>query len=511
MCKKVIILLAISILFVSIHAVGASSEKRPNIIYIYAHDMGKGLLSAYGQKQFTTPHIDALIHNGVSFRYAFGGATSSYARASLLTGYHGCNQPKWHITKGGLFMRKDTTYILENEAFVNSENTLVSENDLYLPQIFRKAGYVTAQIGLLGWGRTSSRAQMAQHGWDYYYGYLDHTRGEGYYPTFLFENEQIVMIEGNTRADCGRGYPYETESETLYKERWNMEGKKVYSPDLFIEKTRNFMRECKDTPFFLMYSTQLPAPVSVPAIDPEVAQNNQLTPIEKEYASMMKILDSHVGIILSELQELGLEENTLVVFASDNGHAIYYLQEDRIAKPFRNMKTGERFDGSYNKYYSDKAGDIFNGNMGLAGLKGSNLNGGINIPLIFYWKGKLKNRVCEEIVSNYDFLPTMADFLGIKPETKKDGISFLPALMKGRKLPKERIVVIASDEGPAIIVNDGWKLRYYNKQKKYELYDIRKDPEEKYDVIFRFPEKAEELKKRLSEECNGDIENGTIK
>ncbi|HCC51866.1 MAG TPA: sulfatase, partial [Porphyromonadaceae bacterium] len=352
--------------------------------------------------------------------------------------------------------------------------------------------------------------QMAQHGWDYYYGYLDHTRGEGYYPTFLFENEQIVMIEGNTRVDCGRGYPYETESETLYKERWNMEGKKVYSPDLFIEKTRNFMHECKDTPFFLMYSTQLPAPVSVPAIDPEVAKNNQLTPIEKEYASMMKILDSHVGIILSELQELGLEENTLVVFASDNGHAIYYLQEDRIAKPFRNMKTGERFDGSYNKYYSDKAGDIFNGNMGLAGLKGSNLNGGINIPLIFYWKGKLKNRVCEEIVSNYDFLPTMADFLGIKPETKKDGISFLPALMKGRKLPKERIVVIASDEGPAIIVNDGWKLRYYNKQKKYELYDIRKDPEEKYDVILRFPEKAEELKKRLSEECNGDIKNGTI-
>jgi arylsulfatase A-like enzyme len=129
--------------------------------------------------------------------------------------------------------------------------------------------------------------------------------------------------------------------------------------------------------------------------------------------------------------------------------------------------------------------------------------------LIFYWKGKLKNRVSDEMVSNYDFLPTMADLLDVKLKTKKDGISFLPALMKGRKLPEDRTVVIASDEGPAIIVNNGWKLRYYNKRKKYELYDIRKDPEEKYDVILRFPEKAEQLKKILSEECNGNIENST--
>jgi arylsulfatase A-like enzyme len=507
MCKKIIILL---ILLFPLYAAGASPEKHPNIIYICAHDMGKGLISAYGQKHFTTPHIDALIRNGVSFNYAFGGSTSASARASLLTGYHSCNQSKWRLTKGGAYMREDTARIYEEEAAINSNNILLPENDLYLPRLFREAGYVTAQIGLLGWGRISSREQMAQHGWDYWYGYLDHTRGEGYYPTFLFENNRIVMIEGNTRADCGRGYPHEMESEALYRERWNREGKKVYAPDLFIEKTREFMREFKDKPFFLMYSTQLPAPISAPAIDPEVAQNEQLTPVEKEYASMMKLLDSHVGIILSELQALGLEENTLVVFASDNGHAIYYLQKNRIIKPFCDMETGERFDGSYSKYYSDKAGDIFNGNMGLAGLKESNLNGGINIPLVFYWKGKLTGRISEEVVSNYDFLPTMADFLGIKPKTGKDGISFLPALMKGRKLPKDRTVIIASGEGPAIIVNDGWKLRYYNRQKKYELYNIRKDFEEKYDVILRFPEKAEDLKKILSKECNGDIENKTI-
>jgi arylsulfatase A-like enzyme len=493
------------------HAIGASSEKHPNIIYIYAHDMGKGLLSAYGQKHFTTPHIDALIHNGVSFDYAFGGSTSAYARASLFTGYHDLNKKKWRITKGGAYIREDTMHLRESESFVNSSSILLPENDLYLPQVFGKAGYVTAQIGLLGFGKTSSREQMARYGWDYYYGYLDHTRGEGYYPTFLFENGQAVMIEGNTRIDCGRGYPYETESEAVYKERWNMEGKKVYAPDLFINKAREFMREFKDKPFFLMYSTQLPAPISVPtAIDPETAQNEQLTPIEKEYASMVKILDNQVGMIMSELRDLGLEENTMIVFASDNGHHIYYLQKDRIVSPFRNMKTDEWFDGSYSKYYSDVAGDVFDGNRGLAGLKESNLNGGINIPLIFYWKGKLKNHISREVVSNYDFLPTVVDLLNVETETEKDGISLLPVLMKGRKLPKNRMVVVSSSEGPALIVNEGWKLRYYNKQTKYELYDIRKDPEEKYDVILRFPQKAEELKKILLEKCGGNIENGII-
>jgi arylsulfatase A-like enzyme len=510
MYKNILLPFALSILTFSAHAVGAPSEKHPNIIYIQVHDMGKGMLSAYGQKHFTTPHIDSLIHHGVGFDYAFGGSTSAFSRASLFTGYHDTDKHKWRITKGGAYLREDTMHLRESEDFVDGSSILLPENDPYLPQIFGKAGYVTAQIGLLGIGKTSSRRQMTRYGWDYYYGYLDHTRAEGFYPTFLFENGQTVPIEGNTRIDCGRGYPYETESEALYKERHNMEGKKIYAPDLFINKAREFMREFKDKPFFLLYSTPLPAPISAPVIDPETAQNDLLTPIEKEYASMIKILDRHVGMILSELRDLGLEENTLLIFSSDNGHHIYYLQKDRIIYPFRNMKTGERFDGSYSKYYSNTAGDVFNGNRGLAGLKESNLNGGINIPLIFYWKGKLKHRVCEEIVSNCDILPTMADLLNIKTETKKDGISILPALMKGRKLPENRIIIISSAEGPAIIANDGWKLRYYNKQSKYELYNIRKDPEEKYDIIRRFPQKAEELKKKLLEKCNGNVDNGTI-
>jgi arylsulfatase A-like enzyme len=508
MCKKIIVsILALNVFFFTIQAV---DKKHPNVLFIYANDMGKGLLSAYGQKHFTTPHIDSLIHNGVSFNYAFGGSSSAYARASLLTGYRDCSKQKWRISRGGVYIKEDSVDIHEQEDFINGNSILLPKNDLYLPQVFEKAGYVTAQIGMLGMGNTSTRQQMFQHGWNYFYGYLDHMRSQGYYPTFLFENSLIEMIEGNTRIDCGRGYVYETENETIYNDRWNMEGKKVYSPNLFIEKTIEFMREFKDKSFFLMYSTPLPGPASIPTLHPEVANNDALTQIEKEFASMMKLLDDHVGIIMSELRSLGLEKNTIVVIASDNGHDICYLQENRIDRPFRNMKTGEVFDDSYSKYYSDNAGDIFNGNMGMAGLKRSNLNGGINIPLTFYRKDELKRGISEEVVSGYDILPTLADLLGIKLETKKDGISLLPILAKGRKLSKNRFVTVSSYEGPTIIVNDGWKLRYFTSLKKYELYDIKKDPEEKYDVILRFPGKAEELKKLLTEQCDGNIENGTI-
>ena len=511
MKKKRFILgsLVLCVLFFTLQTINASEKNKPNIIYIYASDMGKGLLSAYGQKHFTTPNIDALINNGVSFSNAYGGSATAYARASLYTGYHDCSKDKWRIGRGGAYAKGSIDFIASDENTINNNAILLPDNDLYLPQVFKKAGYITAQIGVLGIGNISTRQQMDRYGWDYNYGYLDFVQSRGYYPPFMFENDSIVMIEGNTRHDCG--VTYEPESEAAYKDRWNMEGKKVYSPDLFINKTVEFLKMFKDTPFYLMFNTQLPqGPVSVPSVHPEVANNDALTQVEKEYASMVKLLDDQVGMIMSELRNLGLEENTIVIFASDCGHEIYYQQEGRISKPFRNPKTNKLLDNLFDKYYSDKVGDVFNGNAGMAGIKYSNLNGGINIPLTFYWKGKLQKRVCDEVVSNCDFLPTMADFLGVKLQTKKDGNSFLPALMKGKKLPKNRYIIASSSEGPTIITNEGWKLRYHSKSKKYELYNLKRDPEEKYDVILRFPAEAEKLKNILLQKCNDQIENGIV-
>ncbi|MEA4995781.1 MAG: sulfatase-like hydrolase/transferase [Petrimonas sp.] len=224
---------------------------------------------------------------------------------------------------------------------------------------------------------------------------------------------------------------------------------------------------------FLYHPTQLPhGPVSVPEVYPEIQNNFQLTPIEKEYASMVKKLDIHVGLILQELRKQGLEKNTIVVFSSDNGHEIYYSQKGRAEKPYRNLQSGEFFDGLNNKYFSSLSGDIFNGNASMAGLKRSNLQDGVNVPLIFYWKGTFAENVL---------------------------------------LPDNRYVVYSSNPGAAIVENTGWKLRHYAKKNIFELYNLNTDPQERNNLIDNYPQIAEKLINILIRECESDLRNGINK
>lgn len=224
---------------------------------------------------------------------------------------------------------------------------------------------------------------------------------------------------------------------------------------------------------FLYHPTQLPhGPVSVPEVYPEIQNNFQLTPIEKEYASMVKKLDIHVGLILQELRKQGLEKNTIVVFSSDNGHEIYYSQKGRAEKPYRNLQSGEFFDDLNNKYSSSLSGDIFNGNASMAGLKRSNLQGGVNVPLIFYWKGTFAENVL---------------------------------------LPDNRYVVYSSNLGAAIVENTGWKLRHYAKKNIFELYNLNTDPQERNNLIDNYPQIAEKLINILIRECESDLRNGINK
>ncbi|MFV0585572.1 MAG: sulfatase-like hydrolase/transferase [Parabacteroides gordonii] len=484
--------------------------EKPNVIFIYADDMGKGMISAYGQRQFTTPNIDALIARGTSFDRAYGCMLSAPARASLLTGYHDCRRDKWAISGGGRYIpiTDDFSLIPEIEKDIDAGDIALKEGDYYLPQVFKQAGYVTAEVGKLEWGFTATRKQMREHGWDYYYGYLDHVRCHGFYPPFLFDNGEIVSIAGNTYRNCAKSM--ERESEAACRERWDRNGKAVYSQDLFLDKILTFIRENKNNPFFLFHPTQLPhGPVAIPAVHPELANNPNLTLLEKEYGSMVKMLDDHIGIIMSELRKLGLDKKTIIIFSADNGHELYYSQTGRCEKPYKNMQTGELFDDYERKYYSDPGGDIFNGNAGMAGLKRSNLDGGVHIPLVFYGEGLVPvAQRREDLVSNYDLLPTIADMLNVSLPVGKDGISYRTALLAGEHIDPKRYVVYGSNLGPGIVTNEGWKLRYCKKQGVYELYNLLDDPQERKNLIDKYPEKAEELKAIMLRECDGDLENG---
>lgn len=486
--------------------------QRPNIILIYADDLGRGLLSVEGQQIIKTPNIDRLAEEGMRFENAYGGMFCAPARASLITGYHDAHGDKFKITSGGAYFNisRGTLDQEEIESRLNEQLGDVPKDEVFLAEVFKQAGYTTGQVGKLEWGFSTTDAQMDRHGWDYYYGFLDHVRCHGFYPPFLFENGNLVEIPGNTRADAGK--TMERETEKAYKDRWNMEGKTTYSQNLFIEKIVNFIRDNKDRPFFLYHPTQLPhGPVAIPEVAEEFKNDDRLTQIEKEYASMVKMLDDHVGVIMKELKDLGIDQNTMVIFTSDNGHEIYYTKEGRILKPVRNMQTGEFFDNVNTKYYSDLAGDVFDGNDGMAGIKRSNWEGGARVPLIARWPGKIKaGSTSTALATNYDFMATMADLVGFDLPQSKDGVSYLPELLSAEGNQHDYIVY-SSFMGPALVTKDGWKLRHYAPDDIFQLYYLPDDYKEMKNLADVNPDKVEALKALLVDECEGDLRNGWFK
>lgn len=487
----------------------SSKKNKPNIILIYADDLGRGLLSVEGQQIIRTPNIDKLAKEGMRFENAYGTMFCAPARASLITGYHDTHGDRWKITGGGMYKNISTGKLTQEEieTKLNKKTGAIPEDDIFLPQVLKSAGYITGEIGKLEWGFSTSDRDMKRHGWDYYYGFLDHVRCHGFYPSFLFENGNLVNIEGNTRVDSGKSI--ERETEEAYKERWDMEGKAQYSQNIFLDKILDFLRRNKDKPFFLYHPTQLPhGPVSIPKVDDEFVNDDRLTQIEKEYASMVKMLDDQVGIIMDELKQLGIDDNTMVIFTSDNGHEIYYTQEGRVLKPVRNMGTGEFFDDINTKYYSDLGGDVFDGNDGMAGVKRSNWEGGVRIPLIARWPKKIKAGVTSnQLVANYDLMTTLADLVDFELPEDKDGVSYLPNLL-GEQGGVHDYVVYSSFMGPAIVTKEGWKLRYFAKDDIFQLYYLPEDYKEENNIMLLHKQKVEELKKFLIYECNGDLNNG---
>lgn len=475
------------------------ADERPNVVFIYADDLGRGLLSHYGQNVISTPNIDRLFKQGTAFEYAYGCMYSAPARASMLTGYNDCRQGRWNISNGGMLTNINSYAELEAvEDQLNPTYTELAADDLLLPQIFKKAGYVTGQIGKLDWGFTATRQQIRKHGWDYYCGYLDHQHAHVFYPRFLFENDSILYLPGNTHPTEGRGLELETPEN--YKKRWDMRGKETYSQDIFLNRMLSFIRKNQDHPFFLYHSTQLPhGPVAIPEVHPSVKNRTDLSEIEKEYASMVLMLDRHVGMIIEELERLKLIDNTIVVFSVDNGHETYYTTGNRCVKsPNRDME-GKRFDAWDYPYRSELTGDTFNGNDGFSGKKWMNWEGSVRVPLVFCWNKRIPaGSTSEQVVANYDLVPTFADLLGVKLTTPKDGVSILPVLTGGKKkLKKERMVFVNSPEGPAVISSEHWKLRYNKQRKEYRLHYLPKDYREEIILNDKQSQMVEKLKKEL--------------
>ena len=484
---------------------------KPNIILIYADDLGRGMLSCYGQQHFETPNIDRLANEGKRFNHAYGCAFCAPSRASMLTGIHDCHEGRWTYTKAGIYKNISSGEMTPDEIseLIHTTGLQASADDVFLAEIAEHAGYATGQIGKLEWGFATTADRIRRHGWQYHYGYYDHQRCHGFYPPFLFENGELKEISGNTHADCGK-HPNSESAENMEIRR-DRQGKAVYSQDIFDDKIREYLRAHKDKPFFLYHPSQIPhGPISIPEIHPSVKHLDGLTEYEKEYASMVLRLDSTVGMILDELETLGIDDRTMIIFTADNGHEVYYRQQGRTTGKQNNL-AGENLDDITSKFYSETCGDVFNGNDGMAGLKFSSWEGGTRLPFIVRYPGiTTPDSVSNHRLANYDLLPTLADLLDVELPQDKDGISLLSTLQEQPEIQQSHdYIVYASRLGPAIVTSDGWKLRYINKTDSFQLYNLEEDYREEKDISEEHPDLVNRLRDWLYNACDGDYQNGT--
>lgn len=486
---------------------------RPNIILIYADDLGMGMLGCYGQEIVKTPNIDRLAAQGIMFTRCYSSQYCCPARASLIMGVHDSHSRSYTQTGGGLVMKAEkegwSNRELEEKA-ANASGIKPSGKEIFLPELLKKAGYVTAQFGKLDWGFNTWHGELKRHGWDHYTGYMDHQRAHGFYPSFLWKDGERLPLEGNTRTDAGKT-PENYEPGATEKRRRNRNGKTTYAPDVMLRETLAFMEENRNRPMFIFFSTNLPhGPVDIPPAENTYAgnaairkayaeasgRNRECAEAAEEYASMVDKLDRQVGAIMAQVRRLGLEKRTMIVFTSDNGHELYYRTDKERGRGLN--CHGGVLDGS------GELLDAFRGSRGrigvknamvnMAGLKWTNHEGGIHVPMIVSWPGKVpKGKICRSLVANYDHMAAFADLAAIRMPEGKDAVSYKNILFGKPAKPRDYIVVDHS-----IITGDGWKLTHKNGQ--WLLFQLARDPEERTNLAERQPSQLKKLQAIYSKE-----------
>ncbi|MBT3381935.1 MAG: arylsulfatase [Lentisphaerae bacterium] len=479
---------------------------KPNVILILADDLGPGMLGCYGQDVVTTPNIDRLAAEGIKFSNFYSAVFCAPARWTLLTGMHDGRRGGWAHSRAGLPIRRDAGEITEAEyqqqmAEVKANAHPIPDHEVFLAQIAQQAGYKTAQFGKLDRGFLTWDERVRRMGWDFHEGYYDHVRCHGFYPPYLWRNGERFELEGNAMPDCGK--TSEKGDEPIGY------GGRTYSQNVFIEEILKYIREHSDEPFFLYHPTQLPhGPVAIPELHPEVADHPTLTLAEKKYASMVKMLDDHVGLILGELKKQGMDQRTIVLFASDNGHEMYYGPKWTYGR--QEFPNGEKANLTDRKWRTSECGDVYDGAGGRAGLKRSGYQGGMQCPMIARWPGHIEpGTETGHLSAQYDFLATLADLVGVTPPSGKDSISYLPTLLGQTQQQTHDYVVVYNRNrimgSSALITRDGWKLVEIDGDKDhYQLYNIRDDNEERFNLEDRYPEKVVQLKEVLRRELNSE-------
>jgi arylsulfatase A-like enzyme len=405
----------------------AAADSKPNILFILADDLGYGDVGCYGQERILSPNIDRLAAEGMRFTQAYSGCTvCAPSRCCLMTGKH-----TGHATVRG-----------------NLRPELgLTQSEITAPQLLQKAGYETALFGKWGLGGPGTGSVPNTRGFDSFYGFLDQLHAHNSYPEHLWENQDEVFLTAN----------------------WFFR-RKQFVNDLFTERAIAFLKRQRQKPFFLCLTYTVPHAdnelgaftgngIEVPSDAPY--SDRDWPALEKNYAASITRMDSDIGRILDLLKQMGLEQNTLIFFTSDNG-------------PHR--------EGGHNPDYFRSSGP-------LRGIKRDLYEGGIRVPSIVRWPGKIAARVVNDTPwAFWDFLPTAAELAGQKAPAGLDGVSIVPAF-QGKALPSREPFYWEFHEGgfAQAVRRGNWKL-VRQAGKSPELYDLSGDPAERSDLATRNPE-----------------------
>jgi arylsulfatase A-like enzyme len=433
-----------------------AAANKPNIIFILADDLGYGDVGCYGQKRIKTPNIDRMASEGLRFTQAYAGATvCAPSRCVLMTGLHG-----GHARVRGL----DPPY-LPGLYLVDSDETVA--------EVLKDAGYATGVIGKWGLGVTKAGSKDAEQGlprrqgFDYFFGYLAHGHAHNYYPDFLWRNESKFPLANKISKNPEfNGLVAETKTE--------------YAHDLLAKDSLKFVRDHKDKPFFLYVAFTIPHAndeagehgMEVPDLG-EYANLDWPEP-QKGHAAMITRMDGDIGRLLALLRELKIDDNTLVIFSSDNG-------------PHK--------EGGCDPNFNDSNGP-------LRGMKGDLWEGGIRVPMIARWPGHVPaGKMSESPVYFADVMPTLAALGGGKAPAKIDGIDISPTLF-GSDQPElyDRFMYWEFDK-------DGlqkqaarwrkWKAVKAPHTKPVELFNLSSDIGEERDVAAAHPDIVAKLNKYI--------------
>jgi len=460
MKRKIPVVLCASYALLSCSS-ATNKEPLPNIVFILADDLGYGDLSCYGQKNFSTPNIDRIAAQGMLFTQHYTGCTvSAPSRSSLMTGLHTGHTP-----------------IRGNKGWEPEGNWPLPANSFTVGKMLQSKGYTTGAFGKWGLGFIESEGDPNLQGINEFYGYNCQSLAHNYYPDHLWHNHEKILLPENDSSKTGS-----------------------YSADLIHKAALNFIETNKEKPFFLFYPTTIPhaelsakeeymnkfrgkflPEKSFKGVDDgptfRLGTYGSQTEAHAAYAAMITQLDDYVGEILTKLTELGIEKNTIVIFASDNGPHL-----EAGADP-----------------------DYFNSNGDLRGFKRDMYEGGIRTALLVKWPGKVKEGSKSDHISAFwDILPTFAEITGAEVTAEIDGISFLPELLGKKQKQHDYLYWEFHEQGGKTAIRMGkWKAVKLNIDKPdktvTELYDLSTDNGETSNVAEANPEivkKLEELMKQ---------------